>query len=312
MSLNLRQIEVFRAVMSTGSISGASKVLHVSQPAVSRLLSYTETRVGFPLFERIKGRLYATPEAKRLFREVDHVYLGVQRVNEVAHSLAERRQGVLHVVSSPSIGHVLIPQAIAGLCARYTDARVTFNFLNYAPLQDRLLNHQADIGIISTPIEHPNLETKPLGQSRIVCVCPEDHPLAQRKGPLTLADLRPYPLISYDRESPYGRMVASMYDAAGEPLRATIEVGSPQSACALSQAGGGIALIDEFSLHNWPNGHLVACAVADAPVMTANLAFLRFEPLSQLAQGFVDILRKLMALNGFSLLDAEAGSSLRH
>src|SRR3546814_17260281 len=71
MSLNLRQIEVFRAVMSTGSISGASKVLHVSQPAVSRLLSYTETRVGFPLFERIKGRLYATPEAKRLFREVD-------------------------------------------------------------------------------------------------------------------------------------------------------------------------------------------------------------------------------------------------
>ena len=311
MSLNLRQIEVFRAVMSTGSISGASKVLHVSQPAVSRLLSYTETRVGFPLFERIKGRLYATPEAKRLFREVDHVYLGVQRVNEVAHSLAERRQGVLHIVSSPSIGHVLIPQAIAGLCEQYTDARVTFNFLNYAPLQDRLLNHQADIGVISTPIEHPNLETKPLGQSPVCCICPENHPLAQ-KPVVQLADLQPWPLIGYDRDTPYGRMLAQMYHHAGETLRPTIEVGSPQSACALVQAGAGIALVDEFSLHNWPNGHLVMRPVADAPVLTANLAYLRFEPMSQLAQSFVAILRKLMATNGFSLFDEAAGKALRH
>ena len=70
MSLNLRQIEIFRAVMTTGSISGASQLLFVSQPAVSRLLSHTEQRVGFALFERIKGRLYATPEAKKLFHEV--------------------------------------------------------------------------------------------------------------------------------------------------------------------------------------------------------------------------------------------------
>ncbi len=311
MSLNLRQIEVFRAVMSTGSISGASKVLHVSQPAVSRLLSYTETRVGFPLFERIKGRLYATPEAKRLFREVDHVYLGVQRVNEVAHSLAERRQGVLHVVSSPSIGHVLIPQAIAQLCEKYTDAKVTFNFLNYAPLQERLLNHQADIGVISTPIDHPNLETKPLGQSPVCCVCPEDHPLT-RKPMLSLADLAEYPLIAYDRDTPYGRMVAQMYERAGLPLKTTIEVGSPQSACALVQASAGVALIDEFSLHNWPNGHLVSRPVSDAPVMMANLAFLRFEPMSQLAQSFVKILRKLMAANGFSLQEEMREGALRH
>ena len=55
MQLNLRQIEVFRAIMLTGSISGAAKLLNVSQPAVSRLIAYTESRVGLMLFERIKG-----------------------------------------------------------------------------------------------------------------------------------------------------------------------------------------------------------------------------------------------------------------
>lgn len=302
--LNLRQIEVFRAVMSTGSISGASKVLHVSQPAVSRLLSYTESRIGFPLFERIKGRLYATPEAKRLFREVDHVYLGVQRVNEVAHSLAERRQGVLNIVSSPSIGHMLIPEAIAKLSARCSDVNVTFQFLNYAPLQERLLSHQADVGVISSAVEHPNLETRPLGESSLVCVMPEGHALAERTV-LTLADLRPYPLVGYDRDTPFGRMLTQMYDAAGEKLKATIEVGSPQSACALVQAGAGVALADGFSLHNWQDGRLTTRPVAGAPMLTANLAFLRFEPLSQLAQGFVGILRRLMTSHGFAPNAAE-------
>ena len=89
MKLNLRQIEVFRAIMLSGSISGASKLLFVSQPAVSRLIAYTEQRLGLMLFQRIKGRLYPTPEARRLFVEVTALYQNVQRVNEVADNLAE-------------------------------------------------------------------------------------------------------------------------------------------------------------------------------------------------------------------------------
>lgn len=158
MSLNLRQIEVFRAVMTTGSISGASRLLLVSQPAVSRLLSYTESRIGFSLFERIKGRLYPTPEAKKLFREVESVYAGVQRVNTLAHDLAERSQGSVHIVSSPSIGQMLIPQAITAFRERHPDVRCTFTYLGFNYLRDSLLNQQADLGVVILPMRHPNLE----------------------------------------------------------------------------------------------------------------------------------------------------------
>ncbi|WP_160018317.1 LysR family transcriptional regulator, partial [Raoultella sp. 18093] len=65
--MNLRQIEAFRAVMVTGSVSGAARLLHVSVPPISRLLSHTESRLGFALFERIKGRLHPTAEARRLY-----------------------------------------------------------------------------------------------------------------------------------------------------------------------------------------------------------------------------------------------------
>ncbi|RYY59407.1 MAG: LysR family transcriptional regulator, partial [Comamonadaceae bacterium] len=219
MSMNLRQIEVFRAVMTTGSISGASRLLHVSQPAVSRLLSHTESRLGFGLFERIKGRLYATPEARQLIREVENVYLGVQRVGELAHELAERRQGVLHVVSSPSIGQTLIPQVIARFRQSHADVRVTFQFLGYPYLKERLLNRQADLGVVILPMDHPNLQVTPIARGTMVCICPYNHPLA-RRATLTLADLRAFPLISYGLDTPLGLRIAEMYRAADEPLKA--------------------------------------------------------------------------------------------
>lgn len=81
-ALNLRQIEVFRAIMMAGSISGAGRMLHVSQPAVSRVLALTESRLGYRLFERVKSRLSPTAEARRLYAEVEQVYGGIQRVND--------------------------------------------------------------------------------------------------------------------------------------------------------------------------------------------------------------------------------------
>ncbi|MGJ7580009.1 LysR family transcriptional regulator [Variovorax sp. RHLX14] len=298
MSINLRQIEVFRAVMTTGSIRGASQLLFVSQPAVSRLLSHTESRVGFALFERIKGRLYATPEAKKLFHEIERMYQGVQRVNELAQELAENRQGILNIVSSPSIGQMMIPQAIAAFREDHPQVKLTFQYLGYAPLKERLLNHQADLGVTILPVEHPNLESTPLSKGQLVCICPYNHPLS-RLGTLTLADMRPYPLISYDRATPFGLILEGMYDAAEEVLKAAIEVGSPQNACSLVQAGGGIALVDEFSVRNWPTHQLIVRQVANAPELQANLVHQRFDPLSKLAQSFVLVLRDLMQKQGF-------------
>src|SRR4051812_21627111 len=104
MSLSLRQIEVFRAVMVTGSISGGARLLRVSQPAVSRLLAYTEDRLGARLFERVRGRLHPAPEARRLFQGVDEVYRSVQRVNDLAQDLLRPSAGYVSVVSSPSSG----------------------------------------------------------------------------------------------------------------------------------------------------------------------------------------------------------------
>ena len=66
--MNIRQIEIFRAVMQAGSITGAAHLLHVSQPGVSRMLAHIELQLGLALFERTRGKLRPTPEAQALYR----------------------------------------------------------------------------------------------------------------------------------------------------------------------------------------------------------------------------------------------------
>ncbi|WP_312997859.1 LysR substrate-binding domain-containing protein [Achromobacter animicus] len=300
MQLNLRQIEVFRAVMTTGSISGAAKLLFVSQPAVSRLLSHTEQRLGFALFERIKGRLYPTPESRQLFREVETVYAGVRRVEELASELSERRSGILHLVSSPSIGHMLVPLTISRFREAHPDVKVTFQPLTQQPLTQMLLDNRAELGVVILPVQHPNLLTQPIGQARLVCICPYNHPLAHRSL-LSIGDLLPYPLISYGGDTPFGMLVEQMYHEAGQARRLAVEVSSPQNACSLVQAGAGIAIVDEFSVKSRTQGDFVVRPIDQAKILTASLVQSRFEPLSQLAQAFVEVLRHTLCEQGFEL-----------
>ena len=302
MTLNLRQIEIFRAVMTTGSISGASQLLFVSQPAVSRLLSHTEQRVGFALFERIKGRLYATPEARKLVHEVELVYQAVQRVSELAGDLARNRSGILNIVSSPSVGQMLIPEALTLFKARHPEVKVTFQCLAYSYLKERLLQRRADLGVIIMPMEHPNLELTPLCRNPLVCILPHNHELS-RRATLTLADLRPYPLVGYEKSTPFASIMADLYQQAGEPLAPGIEVGSPQNACALVQMGAGVALVDEFSVRSWSGqtNHIVVRPLVDAPILQANLVHMRFEPPSQLTQAFISQLQQLVRRQGYGL-----------
>jgi DNA-binding transcriptional LysR family regulator len=200
---------------------------------------------------------------------------------------------------------MLIPQAIALFRNRHPDVKLTFHCLNYGYLKDRLLARQADLGIIILPMEHPSLQVTPLCSNRLVCVLPYNHELT-RRGTLSLADLRPFPLISYNRDSPFGGIVGRFYQSEEEPLRPIMEVGSPQNACSLVQAGAGIALVDEFSVRSWPTHELIMRPVLNAPVLQANLVHSRFEPMSKLAQAFVRVLRDQMQRQGFEPLDEKS------
>ena len=85
--ITLRQVEVIRAVMMTGTISGAAEMLHVSAPGISRLVKHTEESLGIRLFERKAGLFVPSVEAARVFEQIREVYRGVENLQTAMDAL---------------------------------------------------------------------------------------------------------------------------------------------------------------------------------------------------------------------------------
>ena len=292
MRFNLRQIEVFRAVMVTGSISGAARLLAVSQPAISRLLAYTEDRLGLKLFERVKGRVQPTPEAKRLFAEVDQVHQGVLRVNNLAQELRERGTGGMHVVASPSVGQAFVPEAIYLFRHHFPDVRVEFEILTLPELVARVSANRVDLALSVLPVDEPTIVDTTIFEGSLRVIVPRGHELAQLSV-ITPADLAPYSLIGYGPQTPYGLYVEHALAASGASLRFDTVVRFTPVACSLVQAGAGVGIVDEFVIRGgtWPK--IETRPLLPHTGMHIHLLKSRLEPLSLVAQAFAKILYDL-------------------
>ncbi|MEA2816604.1 MAG: hypothetical protein QOI93_4305, partial [Rhodospirillaceae bacterium] len=110
--LRFRHIEGFRAVMQTGTATGAASLLNVTQPAVSQLMTEMEGAVGFALFDRRGGRLVPTSHAALLFDEIERCFTGLDHVNAFCARLQNSDAHAIVVAAVPSMALTLLPVAI--------------------------------------------------------------------------------------------------------------------------------------------------------------------------------------------------------
>ena len=116
--LTLRQIEVIRAIMITGSVGGAARLLNVSSPGISRVMKHAEGLLGLKLFSRKGGRYTPTREASDIFSQINGVYDKVEDLEFVIRRLKRGADLELKIGSVPSISNVMVPRAIADVRAQ--------------------------------------------------------------------------------------------------------------------------------------------------------------------------------------------------
>ncbi len=291
--LNLRQIEVFRAIMMSGSISGAGRMLHVSQPAVSRVLALTESRLGYALFERTRSRLVPTPEARRLYGEVEQVYGGIQRVNDLAASLARDGAGMLRVVSSATFGQRLVPQALLRMRRRNERSRIDYRSVTYDELAGYFLTGRADVGLSMSPPQHPNLSSTLLGTVPIVCLAPRGHELAGHEV-VHAGDFSCAQWIGYPPDTPLSRALAPFF--GGEPACApAVEVHSPVTACAFVLQGLGPALVDRWCVTPELAGHVEIRPVEPPAHVQIWATHTNLAPIPLLGRRFLEAVSQVLA-----------------
>jgi DNA-binding transcriptional LysR family regulator len=283
--MNLRQMEVFRAVMLTGSVGAAAELLHVSQPAVSKVLAQAARQAGVPLFERVRGRLVPTAEAQQLYTEVDALWRGVERIRDVARALAQPRAGRLRLAVSASVAAYLVPQAVALLCEGFPEIQTQMEILIAPIMVESLLDRTADLGIALQPNDHPNLLTIQSYRCGFACVMREDHPLARKKV-LEPADLRGERVITSPENTPYGQALRRAYGREAPQLRLDLQVRSSTSACWQARAGGGIAVVDRAAVAGGTFPDLAVRDFRTRERLAVGILRNRYRPLSTLQKAF--------------------------
>jgi len=288
--LTLRQIEIIRAIMVTGSIAGAARLLNVSAPGISRLMKYTESALGARLFDRRGGRYVPTTEARNIFDLLDSVHCKIADLQAAIADLGRGRSQELCLASVPSIGNVMVPRAIAALRRHHPALGLDVTIVKIEEAIDYLLLGRGEVVAISSAFDHPLIRFEPLASGRLICIVPQDSPLASRHR-ISPAEMAEHPLIGINPKDPYGAIMATMFEQAGVTYRMNIKARFGTTVCSLVAAGLGIAIIDEFTVAHGVVRGLKRLEI-DAPNAFHTYAAYRKDlPLSVYAERFIRLLR---------------------
>ena len=246
--MRLRHIEVFSAVMLTGSTNGAAQLLHISQPAVSKMLQHAESSAGFALFLRSKGKLVPTPEALRLQQELIPFDELLKRVRRLAASFAQGGDHTLRVAATPALAHHVLPRVMAHWCRDFPKSKCDLAVAHTREIEHALLLNEIDLGLTMQPVTHPNLAAKPLGTNHLCAIAPVGWwPKALLGQPLRPQDLSGEPLITIDAEDYLGQILSNWLAEVEPAPRSVISVQTYSLARSLVEVGIGVALVDGFT-----------------------------------------------------------------
>jgi DNA-binding transcriptional LysR family regulator len=266
--VNLRQLEVFHAIMQTGSVTGAARLLNVTQPAISNVLKHTEQQMRLKLFERIGGRLQPTPEAFALLPDVNEIFGRIGTFRRYLHDMRDGRTGRLVVATSPTLVNAFMPRAVAQFRQLSPAVRITIQSLPTPLVIDRVARREVDLGLVYAPVTDAAVDVEDFVVTEVACVVPQRHPLA-RKRSISAKDLEGQPVISLGSTMRIGMLIEEGCRRAGIPApEVGIEASSSLAACLMVSEGAGIGLVDRATSLSGKFG---------------DLAFRRFQPTVSLA-----------------------------
>lgn len=308
--MELRQLEAFAAVMSTGSVTAAGRLLGRSQPAISRLLQELEAEIGYPLFARSGPRVTPTEQGFLLYDDVERALTSLQQIRGRADEIARGQAQPLLVTATSALAAGLVPAALKRIEDRLGAARVQLRSASPERVVHAVLSGAAQLGVTSLPLEHRGLTVHWIAQAPCVVALPEDDPVAQH-AVVPVSALAGRRLITM--ANPY-RLRRRLDAALANNVQAlgTIETNSSVNALAAVRAGLGVSVLEPVTAYGSP-----VAGVAIRPIdLDIPFFFGVITPQSQsltpACQAMADALADAAAalLPGFVLHDACEHSAL--
>ena len=240
--MDLRQLEIIRAIAETGSFTAAGEKLHVSQSAISRQILILEDELGEPVFHRIGRRIRITPAGESLLQLSHRVFRDLQETVSAISDTREALRGSIGLVGGMTVCLYVFPTLLAEVRRSHPnlDMRVTVGSTQRSI--EMLRSGAGDLGLLTLPIEASDLVSVPLLTEELLLATYPTHPLASQKR-IVPADLERQPFVLFETGSITRRLVEEFFTRQRIETDIVMETENVEIIKAMVRSGLGISII---------------------------------------------------------------------
>lgn len=245
--MDVRQLEMFRAVAEEGSFTRAARRLNVSQSAVSRQLQLLEGELGGPLLHRAPKGITLTPEGALLLRTANRIHRDLSEALWEISETQKLKRGRVSIAGGMTACIYVLPKLLKRFRDLHSDVDLMVTTGSADAILALLRNHRVDLALLTLPIVGADLEVRPVLREELVVVTAKKHVLAQQR----LIDARilaRYPLVLFEPGSNTRRVVDEFFQAQQVPMNVAMETESVEIIKAMVASGLGITLIPYASI----------------------------------------------------------------
>ncbi|MGI6850689.1 LysR substrate-binding domain-containing protein [Mesorhizobium sp. 1B3] len=292
--MNIREIEIFRAVMMEGSVSRAAQRLMISQPAASKYIAQLERRLNLALFVRNGGRLVPTPEGTALYDQVERLFLGLSQLEQFMKDLGGERHGHLTVACLPLLSLTAMPEIMANFMRERPSVSVALQTRSSARIVEWVSARQVDLGVCFCFSKPPGILIEPLVDLELFCALPPGDPL-ESHDIIEIGDLQGRDLITYDHLDRTQFWLEALLEQEKVYTRRRVQVFWTSVAMELVMRGVGISIVDRLTASRIPGGVEQLRPFRPSLSFNLNLVWPEHWPASGLARSFARELRAYLA-----------------
>ena len=258
--MELRQLEYFRAIVDSGTISGAARELHMTQPPLSYQMKMLEAELQVSLFLRGTKKITLTEAGKTLYEQAGKLLMMSELTKkEVVKS---GQEATLHIGMTPSTVSMMSDYLIR-FAEKYPQVHFDIHEGSTFILKEQLENQQIDLTTLRTPVVLNGCETRLLAKEKLMAMANPECQMLQGCASITLSQLAKQPLILSHR---YQKYASSAFEQAGLVCDFYCTCEDARTALTMAEKGLGVAILPDSMLQF--SDKMKGCSISDADLST--------------------------------------------
>lgn len=291
--ISVRHLRGFVTVAHHRNLTKASKMLFVSQSALSLTIRHLEEELGVKLFDRTTRRIELTQAGEEFLGSAERLIHDFDTTLRNMRALGQRKRGAVGIAAVPAVMALLLPEVIATYIDAFPGIDINLREENARGVQTRILRGEVDFGISSLWTSDPELAFEPIFDDHYGVIFGPKHPFATRKSKITWADLGKMQVLGFSADLGMQQQLANMPNIPEHIRHPRYQASNTATIETLIRSGLGISVMSALAAQRPPLDRL-KLNLLHGPICfsTVGILFRKGRSLSPAAEDLLERIRK--------------------